>query len=384
VSSALVPPTTAKLAVLAAVLLVFATPGCSGAEEVRGDLLVTADRIFDGRNMIEDGAVLIDGRRIAAVGKRSELKAEAKRTLELGDATLLPGFIDLHVHQLGEGMLIGGVTTVRDLGSPISVLPPPPDRPGRLRLRAAGPIVSVPGGYPTVYWGPGIQIDMRGPDDAKRVVGTLATRGAKVIKISLEPGRGTLPMLSLAEVQAIVEEAHERDLLVTAHASNTAAARRALAGGVDELAHMPCDQPAPDLMRELAREQIPIVGTLHVERRFCPLGVMNARTFIEAGGELLYGSDFGNPGIPAAIDIDELRLMIEAGLSTQEAIMAATSRAGEALGPEPLGRLVEGAPADLLAVKGDPFQDLERFEDILLLVGGGHAVIERGRIKLPP
>jgi hypothetical protein len=380
----LVPPTTAKLAALAAVLLVFATPGCSGAEEVRGDLLVTADRIFDGRNVIEDGAVLIDGRTIAAVGKRSELNAEAKRTVALGDATLLPGFIDLHVHQLGEGMLIGGVTTVRDLGSPISVLPPPPDRPGRLRLRAAGPIVSVPGGYPTVYWGPGIQIDMRGPDDAKRVVGTLATRGAKVIKISLEPGRGTLPMLSLAEVQAIVEEAHERDLLVTAHASNTAAARRALAGGVDELAHMPCDQPAPDLMRELAREQIPIVGTLHVERRFCPLGVMNARTFIEAGGELLYGSDFGNPGIPAAIDIDELRLMIEAGLSTREAIMAATSRAGEALGPEPLGRLVEGAPADLLAVKGDPFQDLERFEDILLLVGGGHAVIERGRINLPP
>jgi Amidohydrolase family len=349
---------------------------------VKGELFVTADRLFDGRTMIKDGAILIAGRKIVAVAKQSDLNVEARRTVELGDATLLPGFIDLHVHELGGGMLTGGVTTVRDLGSSISVFPLPPDRPGHLRLRAAGPIVSVPGGYPTVYWGPGIQIDVRGPGDAERVVSTLARRSAEVIKISLEPGPGTWPMLSLGEVRAIVQEAHERDLLVTAHATSTAAARRALAGGVDELAHMPCTQPAPDLMRELAQDRIPIVGTLHVEGR-CPAKLANARNFVEAGGELLYGSDFGNPGIPAAIDIEELRLMVGAGLSTEEAIKAATAGAGEVLGEEPLGRLVEGAPGDLLAVKGDPFEDLDRLEDIVLLVAGGHAVIEQGRINLP-
>jgi imidazolonepropionase-like amidohydrolase len=185
------------------------------------------------------------------------------------------------------------------------------------------------------------------------VVATLAKRGADVIRISLEPGPGHLPMLSLAEVKPIVAAAHERGLLVTAHVTQGNAAMRALAGGVDQLAHMPC--AAPEVMRALARAEITIVGTLHVQRfpLFCASGVVNARAFIEAGGELLYGSDFGNQGIPSAIDIEELRLMVEAGLSTEQAIAAATSRAGEALGEEPLGTLVAGAPADLLAVKGD-------------------------------
>jgi hypothetical protein len=141
--------------------------GCAGGDEPRlsGDLMLRADRIFDRTRMLGDGAVLVRGSEVIGVG---DLDAEAKRTIDLGDATFLPGFIDLHVHELGAGMLAGGVTTVRDLGAPISVLPPPPARPGAMRVLAAGPLVTVPRGYATPVHGWAVAQELRGPAGARR------------------------------------------------------------------------------------------------------------------------------------------------------------------------------------------------------------------------
>lgn len=366
---------TALLAVAALVA------GCAGDDEPtqRGDLLVRADRIFDGTRMIGEGAVLVRGSEIVAVG---DLDAEAKRTIDLGDATLMPGVIDLHVHLLGQGMLAGGVTTARDLGAPISVLPQPDVRPGHLRVLAAGPIVTVPGGYPTPVFGSAIALDVRGPADARRAVRMLANRGADVIKISLEPGPGW-PMLSTAEVSAIVAEAHARDLTVVAHARGVSGPPIALDGGVDELVHLPCSPTPVRLLRELGRRRIPIVATIHVQGGGGGC-TENARAFLRAGGKLLYGSDFGNPGIPPGVDVEELQLMAHVGLSRLEVLRAATSEAGRQVGLEPLGRLVSGAPADLLGVKGDPTRNLATLARPILVVAGGRAVVAEGRIDLPP
>jgi N-acetylglucosamine-6-phosphate deacetylase len=82
----------------AAALLGLALAGCAGAERREGDLLIPADRVCDGRRVIEGGAVLVDGREIAYAGLADEVEADADRRIELGDATVLPGFIDLHVH----------------------------------------------------------------------------------------------------------------------------------------------------------------------------------------------------------------------------------------------------------------------------------------------
>jgi imidazolonepropionase-like amidohydrolase len=187
---------------------------------------------------------------------------------------------------------------------------------------------------------------------------------------------------SRAEAEAVVREARRRGLEVTAHVQEGRGARLALDVDVDELAHMPCYATAPAQLRELARRRVAIVGTLHVETR-CPDRDRNARTFVAAGGKVLYGSDYGNPGIPPGIDVEELRLMIRAGLTPAAAITAATADAGVRLGLAPLGTLVEGAPADVIAVRGDPRARLDVLREPIVVVAGGRAVVAEGRLDFP-
>jgi imidazolonepropionase-like amidohydrolase len=336
--------------------------------------------LFDGRALYEPGAVLLRGGKVVAAGKA--LDARAERTIALGDATILPGFIDLHVHFSREpeflaAMLGGGITTARNVGSSLSALRPP-GRLERMRVLMAGPLVTVPGGYPTPIWGSSLAFDIRGPAAARRAIRLLAGRGAAVIKISLEPGGGAWPMLSVAEVRAIVAEAHRDGIEVTAHAAGIEGIRRALAGGVDQLAHAPCG--ADDaLLRGLVSQRIPVVPTLHVLR--LAVGGCDTVTarFVELGGRLLYGSDIGNRGIPLGVDVVELRLMKEAGLTPVEVLAAATAEAGKELGLAPLGRLVAGAPADVIAVRGDARRFRDDFGTPVLVVSAGRIVAEPAR-----
>lgn len=359
-------------ATLLAAVAALPSTGCTRGEHVvQGDLLVSAGRVFDGERVIEDGAVLIAFGRVAWVGRLGEADVQATRRASFPSGTILPGFIDLHVHRLGPDVATG-VTTSRDLGAPIGQLtlavPDPP--PGEKRLLLAGPMITVPGGYPIPVWGAAIGEPVRGGAEARAAVRLLADHGAAVIKISLEH---QFPMLSASEVTAIVDEAHALGLDVTAHVSHVDVARIALESGVDELAHMPCVGRDVEIMRELARD-VPVVGTLHVALG-CPALLENARAFVAAGGVLLYGSDYGSDReVPNGIDVEELELLVAAGLSPLEAIAAATSRAGEALGLAPLGSLVEAAPADLIVVRGDPTKRLEELARPLLVVAGGKVV----------
>jgi imidazolonepropionase-like amidohydrolase len=360
-----------RLIVLAAAL---ALAGCGGAD-LHGDLLIRADRLFDGTRVIEPGAVLVRGERIVAVGE--ELDADAKRTIDLGDATILPGFIDLHVHDNDPLMVRGGVMTVRNLGAPIETLSAP-NEDAELCVLGAGPLVTAPGGYPIPVWGPSIALEVRGENAARAAVRDLARRGAAVIKIALEPGPGTWPMLDVDEVRAIVDEAHEYDLSVTAHISDQRGVELALAGGVDELAHMPCFDVPSEALREVVEREIEVVATLHVIdiSRICPDPVPQATRFVALGGRLLYGSDLGNPGIPYGIDVDELRLLGRAGLTPEEVLAAATSRAGEQIELDPLGTLAERAPADVIAVPGDARLLEDDLATPLLVIRGGRIVVE--------
>ena len=356
------------------------------ADPLRGDLLVTAGRVFDGNRLIRDGAILIRGREVAAVGERDQLDARAERTIELGaNATVIPGFVDLHIHVPDDVALVllsGGVTTVRDLGAPIAGLSSFASDSSALRVLRAGPIFTAPGGYPIPehgLWGRDIALQVDGRSEARTAVRRVARAGASVIKIAVERGDGSYPLLTVGEVRAIVDEAHARDLRVTAHVSAPDDTRLALAGGVDELAHMPCAWAAPRLMREIARRRIPIVGTLSVEEHFrCPTWRANARAFVRAGGTLLYGSDVGRPGAPARINLDELGLMREAGMTPQAIIRAATSLAGRQTGIANLGSLVPGAPADLVGIRGNPFEDLQTLERPQLVVAAGVVLLDNG------
>ena len=198
---------------------------------------------------------------------------------------------------------------------------------------------------------------VEGADEARAAVRMLVRRGAGVIKVGLTE---SYPNLSLEELRDTVAEAHAVGVRVSAHVEDSRGTRRALDAGVDDLAHMP-SRPDAELMARVAREGVEVVGTLHVVSSFAGAGVLaNARAFVRAGGTLLYGSDFGNPGIPLGADPVELGLMNRAGLSRLDVLRNATSRAGAVLGVADAGRLRPGAPADVVVVSGNPLRDLAR------------------------
>jgi len=365
----------------------------AGQRSRRGQsLLLRAPRLFDGQRMLSDTAVLIGGQRITAIGPAASMDVRGARCIDLGDATILPGLIDLHVHVGAQHVpfarvLTHGVTTVRDLGG--GPLPSTAGGPGQLRYIAAGRFITVPGGYPIPVFGPDGVVAVIGPDQARQAVRDLVQQGASVIKIALEPGGEPgapwtavpadppppWPMLSLDEARAIVEEAHRLGRIVTVHLGESQGARIALDAGVDEWAHIPGNSVPEDLLRKAVAQGVRVVATLDTESH-CAGDMTNAETFVALGGTLLYGTDMGHLEIPDGFDANELRYMMLAGVSLEDALAGATSLAGEQLGLAPLGRLEPGAPADVIVAAGDPAHDLKNLEYPTMVIAGGQVVVE--------
>lgn len=375
-----------------------ALAGCAGtspnhaasAVGKRGDLILRADHGFDGRRFIGATAILIREGRVAAVGLPRAISQGDARVMDLGDATLLPGIIDAHVHYSAETGLISGLTAVRNLGAPLSQTTPPQLRRGHVVQVFSGPILTVPRGYPsTTRSGADMAETVSGPRAAENAVARLAAKGARLVKVAYEPGEivgRKWPVPSVAWMKAVVAAAHGRLLQVTIHVTNADGVRAAIAAGVDELAHVPCVEFIPKLMRELARRRIPVVSTLHVEQTLnCKYGVDNARAFVGAGGTLLYGTDAGNPEIPIGVDYEELALLRLAGLSIPRILRTATADAGAAAGIRGLGlgRLKPGFRADVVAVRGDLSRSLDQMTHVVLVVAGGDVIVEHGRLQLP-
>ena len=351
-----VPPTSPALAVVGVAVL----DGDGGPAQ-------------PGRTVVVAGGV------IERVGPAGEVAPPAGAVVVDGSgATLLPGFVDAHVH-LGfyppAEVLAGGVTTVRDLGWPpdrLAALAEEAAAPGSAspRLLAAGQIVTVAGGYPTrAPWAPpGTARPVDGPAGAVRAVAELAAAGAAVIKVALDDRVG--PTLPAAVLAVLVAAAAERGLGVTAHVGTAAEAAKALAAGVGELAHWPFDpRPLPDPLVDALAESVVAVPTLHIDPS--PARRAGVRRFVARGGRVVYGTDLGNQGPPPGVDVEELTLLVEAGLDPGRALAAATSLAAAHLGLTDTGRIVPGARADLLLVEGDPLDDLAALERVLLVTRDG-------------
>ncbi|WP_344657352.1 amidohydrolase family protein [Catenulispora subtropica] len=361
-------------------------------DSVSVDYVLTADRVFDGEEVHEHHAVAVSGNRIAAVGPSAELRGRG-RTIAL-EGTLLPGFIDLHAHvhldqTPRDVVLRHGLTTVRDTGGP---LVPLEGGDGRLRVLGSGPILTAPGGYPVPVFGPRAAREVADADAAREAVRNLAAGGAAMVKIGLEPGGSggapwsahaatsapPWPLLPVETVAAIVAEAHAHELIVSAHLSGPAGAEIALAAGVDEWAHVPCDALPDELIEKAASAGVRVIGTLDTLSRTSG-SFPNAVRMAQAGIRLLYGTDLAHPDVPWGIDAFELQLMLHTagGAATPaEVLAAATARAGEHLGLAPLGRLVAGAPADLIGTRGDALSRFKLLEYPALVVSGGVIVVD--------
>ncbi|MDT4289815.1 amidohydrolase family protein [Methylomonas sp. MO1] len=367
-------------------------------------LLIAAARVFDGYTLRNDAAVLISEGKVARIDDREAFNDSDAPRLDLGDATLLPGFIELHAHLSyqhvpADTVLRHGITTVRDVGGPLH---PPYGGDGSLRLMTSGPILTAPAGYPIPNLGESdIALPVADAQQARQAVQKLVAGGAVVIKVALEPGGEagapwsgghahahsqhshtnthdkprSWPMLSPVVLAAIVDEAHQLGRRVAAHLAESKGAQLALDAGVDEWAHAPCNTlPDAQLQRAVA-QHVRIVSTIDTLSK-CPGVSSNVKRLAELGAEFLYGAEIAHPDIPWGIDGQELLYLQHlAGMAPLDVMRTATSKAGQYLNIPLLGTLLPGAPADLIAVKGDPTQKLKLSEYPDLVMSGGKLII---------
>jgi imidazolonepropionase-like amidohydrolase len=322
---------------------------------------------------VDDAQVVCDGALVTYAGEATTIEA-AEHELRVG-GFLMPAVADRHVH-IGLSdpamVLTGGVTAVRDLAWPadrIFTLADASEMPsfeGPL-IRAAGPMLTGPGGYPTqdAWAPPGTGREVKDADDATAAVEELSRLGAAAIKVSLNADAGPTP--TDAELAAICDAAHAADLWVTAHAQGRGQVERALGAGVDELAHTPWTRLTDEVI-QTAATRIRIVSTLDILSfgRDTPeirTALDNLRRFHVAGGRIAYGTDLGNGSIPPGIHTREALLLVEAGLEPEEVLEAMI-----------LATLDPDSPADLIALGSDPLEDLRALDDVRLVIRAGRIV----------
>jgi len=334
-----------------------------------------ASSTLRGVRVYRDGAfgdpedVTIDG---------STIGTDASGALDVeSGGFLIPGLIDCHVHIVDAGTLGTfadyGVTTVLDMGNPMALLAPLRGQPGVADLRAAGVVSTSPESAHAKRMHDEPSVLVRSPTEADAWVAARVEEGADYIKVVID-----LPGFDQETVNALVEAAHARGRKVVAHASRFDAVAMAQAAGVDILTHAPLDRPIDAAQAEaLVAAGAIIVPTLAMmeglveglKRAGIPgpayeparMSVANARS---AGLPILAGTDANvapfAPSTPPFGDSlhHELELLVEAGLSTAEALDDATSLPADHFDLADRGRIRPGLRADLVLLEDNPLVDI--------------------------
>ena len=421
------PTASRRAALLVAALSLFAVRFSLHAQDQ--PTAVTADRLLDVRSgrMQLPGLVVMHQGRITQVG--GTVPAGATR-IDLGDATLLPGFIDAHVHltgELGPGFdlapvrqtavdgainavayayktLEAGFTTVRNVGSGGFVdvaLMRAIDRGTVLgpRIVPAGHALGITGGHCDVTgFAPGIRVQDEhegiadGPDAFTRAVREQLKYGAKVIKIcatagvlSFEESVGAQQM-SDAELRAVVEEAARHGVKVAAHAHGTVGIKAAVRAGVASIEHGSIlDDEAIALLKERGTYPVPtraLAGLIPMDalppllrskaENVLPMADASFRKAVAAGVKIALGTDAAV--MPHGMNAREFAVMVDAGMSPLGALQAGTINGADLLGTADRGELAVGRLADIVAVPGNPLEDITATERPVLVVKGGQRV----------
>ncbi len=398
---------------------------------IRAGALLDGKSAEPRRNQV----LVIRGNRIEAVGDAATVKVPAgAQVIDLSRATVLPGLIDTHTHIFLQGeipeeggydvqllkhslafraaratvsarrALEQGFTTIRDVetegaGYGDVGIKQAVDKgyiPGpRIFTSALG--ISSTGGYllrdyaPEITVPRGVQM-IDGPVEARKAAREQMNHGADWIKVYMthrswvdDSGRlVSQPTLTLEELQAIVHEVHGWGRKVACHAYNGEGLHRALDGGCDSLEHG-LELTDADV-RKMAERGVWYVPTLsayyyywdpentplgRLDRKRAELHGPSFQRAMRAGVKIAFGSDVG--GFPWTEPIaQEFRRMVEFGMAPADAIRAATSHAAELLGMEgKLGVLAPGAFADVIAVDGDPLQDVTVLERVRFVMKDG-------------
>lgn len=396
--------------------------------------VVKAARLFDGKSdqLTSPGIVVVKEGKIVSVGPKADVRG-ATETIDLGDATLSPGFMDAHTHLTGEMSddwkqdrldryeksiaeeaieatvnarmtLRAGFTTCRDVGSSddLDIGLRNAIRKGKVpgpRMLVGTNSIGTTGGHcdndPARR---GLRAHETsdgvadGPDAMRRAVRRNIKRGADVIKTCATGGVLSLsddvdtPQLTQAELDALVDEAHDLRRKVAAHAHGATGAKRAIRAGVDSIEHGSfLDDEAVSLMKSKGTFYVPTFLPLHFLKakldKLPPPVIPKAKAAMEhhlisfrkalrAGVRIAFGTDAGV--YSHGQNAQEFRYMVEAGMSPVDALRSATSVNAQLLGiSDKLGTLEPGKLADVIAMPGDPLKDIRNTERVFFVMKDG-------------
>jgi imidazolonepropionase-like amidohydrolase len=391
------------LLVLVSILLSASACDDSHAPAINHDVIaLTNGFLIDGTGSdpVQGAAVIIKDGLVHAVGLGSHISIPAGAdTVDIEGLTILPGFINSHVHRgFSEYNLRqwarSGVTTVRDIGAnpnlPLfSIRDDLMADHQNARLVCAGPLVTVPNGYPIVPFGSSSALPVESLDDARKEVGALLDAGADLIKIALERGdifRRSIPTLSQGMAAEIVRRAHDRGKPVTAHISVSRDLQLALDAGVDDIAHMAVDHVSDQLIDRVVKDGVYWVPTLElwqgVGYGFGMMAIDNLRRFVQTGGKVALGTDYAGYTTPfdLGMPLREIGWMREAGMTPMQIIVAGTRNAAHVCNMgDRLGTLKVGKIADILIVQGNPLEDIgEALSNVEMVILNGTIIYESG------
>ena len=395
----------------------------------------TGARVFDGSGrVLERASLLVREGRIVAVGSVA-VPADAER-VDLAGRFVMPGLVSAHGHVgATKGLRSGpefysrenvldqlglyaryGVTSVTSLGD---------DRAEGFKLRDEQDVATLDRARLHVA---GRVVDATTPEAARAQVAELAAQKPDWVKIRVDDTLGTTKKMPPEVYRTVIEEAHRRGLRVAAHLFYLADAKDLVASGVDLIAHSVRDLPldaafagelarrgvctCPTLMREVSafvyadepaffsdpfflkdadpaliqelrsterRERTRANPATARYREALQTASRNLKTLVDAGAKVAMGTDAGPPAhFQGYFEHEELRLMVEAGLSPAQVLLAATSGTASCLGLKDVGRLEPGAWADFLVLGSDPRTDIRDTHSLESVWIAGNRVPERG------
>jgi imidazolonepropionase-like amidohydrolase len=372
--------------------------------------------------------IVVDGKIITDIQKGYTTGSSTDKVVDLHDKTVMPGLIDCHVHLEMQGSgkdgiidgftmsdaaiafrstiyakatLMAGFTTVRDLGgSGINIAMRDAIARGYIigpRMLTAGRAISASGGHmdPSDGFRDDIMHKMGpddgvadGPEELVKAVRLQIKRGSDVIKIASTGGvldlssNGSGAEFTIDEIKAVVETAKDYGLKVACHAHGAEGIRRAILGGVTSIEHGSfMDDEDIKLMKQYGTWYVPTLIAGHsvadsarkpgyfppvIARKAIEVGTKMQGTFArayKAGVKIAFGTDAGvyDHGKNAI----EFQYMIEGGMPPMEAIKCATVNAADLLGLSNItGSITKGKYADIVAVNGDPLQDIKVMQDV--------------------
>jgi imidazolonepropionase-like amidohydrolase len=415
---------------IAVVIFLCTFSGSVSAEDQRRPLVLKPARVFDGlaTSPQQEWVVVVRGERIGTVGPANEVKIPADaRTLDLSNATLLPGLIDAHTHVLLHpyseaswndqvlkeplalrvcraanhlrSILLSGFTTIRDLGTEgagyadVGLKEAIEQKiiPGPRMLVTTRAIVATgsygPKGFAPEFYIPQGAEEAGGVDSLLRVARDQIGKGADYVKIYADAAMGGAairPSFSLEELKLAVETARSLGIPVAAHAVSKEGMLRAVMAGVETIEHG--EGGDAEVFGLMANRHIALCPTLAAAEAYSkyrgwrpavdpePEELKRLRaTFTEAlgaGVTIINGSDMG---VFAHGDgARELELLVQYGMKPAEALRSATFGAAKALHlSDRVGSVKPGLLADLIAVEGDPTRDIGALRKVLLVIKGG-------------